>query len=184
MAKCATSATRSGRRRLAGAMVDPSAPLPARGRSDRASGDAVYVVILPQTKRREAEALRQRIVAELGPQSPITLSAVEITEPRQSGAGSCRPQCARRVAMNGFLHYFLSVLDPMSNLGFSRAVIELMSSELPSWWLFSSFRSSPCMLPSHRLLARLPREPGFDTPAAAGAPGAKTAFGFGGDRRA
>ena len=41
------------------------------------------VVILPQTNRREAEALRQRIVAELGPQSPITLSAVEITEPRQ-----------------------------------------------------------------------------------------------------
>lgn len=46
-------------------------------------GDAVYVVILPQTNRREAETLRQSIVAELGPQSPITLSAVEITEPRQ-----------------------------------------------------------------------------------------------------
>jgi cellulose synthase/poly-beta-1,6-N-acetylglucosamine synthase-like glycosyltransferase len=37
--------------------------------------------------------------------------------------------------MNGFLHYFLSMLDPMSNLGFSRAVVELMSSELPRWWL-------------------------------------------------
>src|SRR5262249_53415540 len=39
----------------------------------------LYVVILPQTKRRGAEALRQRIEAELGPQSPITLSTVEIT---------------------------------------------------------------------------------------------------------
>jgi cellulose synthase/poly-beta-1,6-N-acetylglucosamine synthase-like glycosyltransferase len=37
--------------------------------------------------------------------------------------------------MNGFLHYFLSALDPMSNLGFSRAIPELMGSELPSWWL-------------------------------------------------
>jgi hypothetical protein len=44
--------------------------------------DSLYVVILPQTKQREAEGLRQRIVAELGPQSPITLSTVEITEPR------------------------------------------------------------------------------------------------------
>ena len=37
--------------------------------------------------------------------------------------------------MTGFLHYFLSVLDPTVNLGFSRAVAELMSSELPRWWL-------------------------------------------------
>jgi cellulose synthase/poly-beta-1,6-N-acetylglucosamine synthase-like glycosyltransferase len=37
--------------------------------------------------------------------------------------------------MNGFLHYFLSTLDPFSNLGFSRAFNELMSSRLPSWWL-------------------------------------------------
>jgi Thaumarchaeal output domain 1 len=44
--------------------------------------DSLYVVILPQTKQRAAEALRQSIVAELGPQSPITLSTVEITEPR------------------------------------------------------------------------------------------------------
>jgi poly-beta-1,6-N-acetyl-D-glucosamine synthase len=36
--------------------------------------------------------------------------------------------------MNGFLHYFLSALDPMSNLGFSRAFPKLMSSTLPSWW--------------------------------------------------
>ena len=37
--------------------------------------------------------------------------------------------------MSGFLHYFLSALDPMSNLGFSRAIPELMTSELPSFWL-------------------------------------------------
>jgi biofilm PGA synthesis N-glycosyltransferase PgaC len=37
--------------------------------------------------------------------------------------------------MNGFLHYFLSALDPMSNIGFSRAIPELIASELPSWWL-------------------------------------------------
>jgi len=37
--------------------------------------------------------------------------------------------------MTGFLHYFLSVLDPTVNLGFSRAVAALMSSELPRWWL-------------------------------------------------
>jgi poly-beta-1,6-N-acetyl-D-glucosamine synthase len=36
--------------------------------------------------------------------------------------------------MNGFLHYFLSALDPMSNLGFSRAFAKLMGSALPSWW--------------------------------------------------
>jgi Thaumarchaeal output domain 1 len=45
--------------------------------------DAVFVVILPQTKQRAAEALRHRIVAELGPQLPWTLSAIEITEPMQ-----------------------------------------------------------------------------------------------------
>ena len=37
--------------------------------------------------------------------------------------------------MNGFLHYFLSALDPMSNLGFSRAFPKLMTSALPAWWL-------------------------------------------------
>ena len=44
--------------------------------------DALYVVILPHTKRRAAEACRQRVAAELGPHSPLTLSTVEITEPR------------------------------------------------------------------------------------------------------
>jgi hypothetical protein len=42
--------------------------------------DLLYVVILPQTTRREAEALRERIIAALGPQSPVTLSIVEVTE--------------------------------------------------------------------------------------------------------
>jgi cellulose synthase/poly-beta-1,6-N-acetylglucosamine synthase-like glycosyltransferase len=37
--------------------------------------------------------------------------------------------------MNGFLQYFLSALNPMVNIGFARGVIELMQSELPSWWL-------------------------------------------------
>jgi GGDEF domain-containing protein len=44
--------------------------------------DALYVVILPHTKRRAAEAVCQRIAAELGPHSPLALSTVEITEPR------------------------------------------------------------------------------------------------------
>jgi len=44
--------------------------------------DALYIVILPQTRQRAAEALRQRILTELGPQSPLMLSTVEITEPR------------------------------------------------------------------------------------------------------
>ncbi len=42
--------------------------------------DAVYLVILPQTRRRAAETLRQRIIAELGPQSPFSLSTVEVTK--------------------------------------------------------------------------------------------------------
>ncbi len=37
--------------------------------------------------------------------------------------------------MSGFLHYWLSTLDPMSNAGFSLAFPELMTSALPEWWL-------------------------------------------------
>jgi cellulose synthase/poly-beta-1,6-N-acetylglucosamine synthase-like glycosyltransferase len=37
--------------------------------------------------------------------------------------------------VNGFLHYFFSPLDPQSNLGLSRALGELMWSQLPGWWL-------------------------------------------------
>jgi GGDEF domain-containing protein len=42
--------------------------------------DAVYVVILPQTARKAAEALRKRILSELAPRPPALL-AVQITEP-------------------------------------------------------------------------------------------------------
>src|SRR5262249_26677531 len=38
--------------------------------------------------------------------------------------------------MNCFYHYFLSALDPMTNLGFSRAFVALTFSESPYWWLF------------------------------------------------
>jgi len=50
--------------------------------------------------------------------------------------------------MNGFLHYFLSMLDPMSNLGFSRAVAELMSSGLPRWWLLAVLPFTLMVLPA------------------------------------
>jgi hypothetical protein len=43
--------------------------------------DSLYLAILPQTKRREAETMRQQIVARLGPQPPISLSTFEITKP-------------------------------------------------------------------------------------------------------
>jgi hypothetical protein len=39
-------------------------------------------VLLPQTTLRGAEALRRRILAQLGPEAPLTLKAIEITEPR------------------------------------------------------------------------------------------------------
>ncbi len=39
--------------------------------------------------------------------------------------------------MSGFLHYFFSALDPTSNLGFSRGLIEVASTPLPSWWLWA-----------------------------------------------
>ena len=43
--------------------------------------EAVFVVILPQTNKRAAEVLRQRVLDEIGPQLQLTLSAIEITEP-------------------------------------------------------------------------------------------------------
>jgi hypothetical protein len=48
--------------------------------------DARYIVILPQTKRRTAEALRQQILAALGPAPPLTLSAIEIGEAKDLAA--------------------------------------------------------------------------------------------------
>jgi Thaumarchaeal output domain 1 len=45
--------------------------------------DARFIVILPQTKRRAAEALLQSVRTALGPQSPFSLTAVEITKPER-----------------------------------------------------------------------------------------------------
>src|SRR5271154_1953295 len=50
--------------------------------------------------------------------------------------------------MNGFLHYFLSALDPMSNLGFSRAFPKLMTSALPSWWFEVVLPAALIVLPA------------------------------------
>jgi len=50
--------------------------------------------------------------------------------------------------MNGFLHYFLSALDPMSNVGFSRAFPKLMGSALPSWWFEVVFPVAAIVLPA------------------------------------
>ena len=41
--------------------------------------DARFVVLLPQTKRRAAEALRQRMLTALGPRSPFSFTTVEMT---------------------------------------------------------------------------------------------------------
>jgi hypothetical protein len=45
-------------------------------------GDALYLVVLPQTRRRAAESFRERIAKDLGPNSPFTLSTVEIADRR------------------------------------------------------------------------------------------------------
>jgi hypothetical protein len=45
-------------------------------------GDALYVVVLPQTRRRATESFRERIVKGLGPNSPFTFSTVEIANQR------------------------------------------------------------------------------------------------------
>jgi hypothetical protein len=44
--------------------------------------DVVYIVVLPQTTQRDADALCQNIEAKLGPESPLILKPIEITEPR------------------------------------------------------------------------------------------------------
>jgi len=46
--------------------------------------DSLYVVILPQTQQHEAEQLKQRIIAGLGPQSAFSLSAIEMNEHRSA----------------------------------------------------------------------------------------------------
>lgn len=44
--------------------------------------DVVYIVVLPQTTQSGADALCQNIAAKLGPDSPLILKPIEITEPR------------------------------------------------------------------------------------------------------
>jgi hypothetical protein len=44
--------------------------------------EGFFAVLLPQTRLRGAEALRQRVLAKLGSEPPLTLTAIEITEPR------------------------------------------------------------------------------------------------------
>jgi len=39
--------------------------------------------------------------------------------------------------MSGFVHYWLSTLDPLSNAGFSLAFPKLMITPLPHWWLLA-----------------------------------------------
>jgi hypothetical protein len=48
--------------------------------------DSLYVVVLPQTKKSKAEVLRKSIVAQLGPESPLALTVIEITEQRHVAA--------------------------------------------------------------------------------------------------
>jgi GGDEF domain-containing protein len=45
--------------------------------------DTLFVAILPQTTLQEADELRQRILAGLGPQPPLTLTTLEVTQPSQ-----------------------------------------------------------------------------------------------------
>jgi Zn finger protein HypA/HybF involved in hydrogenase expression len=45
--------------------------------------DTRYIVLLPQTRKRAAETVRQNAVTALGPQSPFSLTVVEITKPAQ-----------------------------------------------------------------------------------------------------
>jgi Thaumarchaeal output domain 1 len=48
--------------------------------------EGVFAVLLPQTRLRGAEALRRRILEKLGPEAPLSLTAIEITEPRHLDA--------------------------------------------------------------------------------------------------
>jgi Thaumarchaeal output domain 1 len=60
--------------------------------------DAVFVVVLSQTDERGADTLRQRILAELGPQLPFALSTIEITEPGHLAQVLVRRSTAREAA--------------------------------------------------------------------------------------
>lgn len=54
-------------------------------------GDHAFVAILPQTGKRGAEALRQRILGELRAHPPISVTPLEITTPQQLDAYLNRP---------------------------------------------------------------------------------------------
>lgn len=58
--------------------------------------NSFYVVVLPQTKKNKAEALRKSIAAQLGPQSPLALTVVEITEQRHVAAVLARKDAPGR----------------------------------------------------------------------------------------
>ncbi len=58
--------------------------------------DSLYVVVLPQTKKNKAEAIRKSIAAELGPQSPLALTVIEITERGHMAAVLARRDAAGR----------------------------------------------------------------------------------------
>jgi Thaumarchaeal output domain 1 len=60
--------------------------------------DAIYVAMLAQTTEREAEALRQRITTELGPQLPFAISVVEISEERHLAQVLARGSTDRKAA--------------------------------------------------------------------------------------
>lgn len=56
--------------------------------------DSLYVVVLPQTKKNKAEALRKTIADHLGPRSPLSLTVIEITEQRHVAALLARKDAA------------------------------------------------------------------------------------------
>ena len=90
--------------------------------------DARYIVILPQTKRKAADALMQRVRVGLGPQSPFSLTVVQIHGAAATDPAGRRAQHPLQIAMNGLVHYLTATFDPMTNLGFAKGFVELMFS--------------------------------------------------------
>ena len=86
--------------------------------------------------------------------------------------------------MNGFLRYFLSALDPMSNLGFSRAFPKLMTSALPSWWLEVVLPVALAVSPAIIVWLAYLVKPALVRPLLLARPGQAGTFGVGGYRRA
>jgi hypothetical protein len=48
--------------------------------------EALFVAVLPRTRHHQAESLRQSVVSKLGPNSPLTLTSMEITKPEDLAA--------------------------------------------------------------------------------------------------